>query len=54
MPLFQFKCVHAVMADTSEIPALAIKMRGLTNRAGDKCNPLRIQRAAAPDYQGYV
>lgn len=33
---------------------LGYVMAPARNRAGEKCNPLRIQRAAAPNFQGYV
>ncbi len=52
MPLCQCRQFHAVMAKASEIPALDIKGAGSPIGAGDKCNPLRIQRAAAPELSG--
>jgi len=51
-PLCQCRQFHAVMVKASEIPALDIKGAGSRIGAGDKCNPLRIQRAAAPELSG--
>lgn len=58
LPYVFFRCpcqcrqFHAVMVNASEISALDIKGAGSRIGAGDKCNPLRIQRAAAPELSG--